>query len=154
MSINLEIVPAERQIMRAIWSLGRTTSSQIIETPQKKVDWKPTTIKTLSRRLIDKKALSAARQRCGFIYEPLVPEQQTMDQAADNLFNSICERHVGGTLEYTISNVTPSRDDIAKLQELLASEATDSPDRVKCNYIPDMQMDCQRKDSPQLGNFS
>ena len=142
MNINLEITPAEWQIMRVVWSLRQTTSSQIIEILQKKVDWKPATIKTLLRRLVDKKALSATRQGRGFIYEPLGPEQQTMDQAADNLFNNICERHVGSTLEHVINNVTLSKDDIAKLQELLASKATNSPDHVKCNCIPDMQMNC------------
>ena len=84
MNIDLEITPAEWQIMRVVWSLRQTTSSQIIEILQKKVDWKPATIKTLLRRLVDKKALSATRQGRGFIYEPLVPEQQTMDQAAHN----------------------------------------------------------------------
>ena len=142
MNIDLEITPAEWQIMRVVWSLRQTTSSQIIEILQKKVDWKPATIKTLLRRLVDKKALSATRQGRGFIYEPLVPEQQTMDQAADNLFNNICERHVRSTLEHVINNVTLSKDDIAKLQELLASKAINSPDHVKCNCIPDMQMNC------------
>ena len=134
MNINLEITPAEWQIMRVVWSLRQTTSSQIIEILQKKVDWKPATIKTLLRRLVDKKALSATRQGRGFIYEPLVPEQQTMDQAADNLFNNICERHVGSTLEHVINNVTLSKDDIAKLQELLASKVTDSQrlERIQC----------------------
>lgn len=70
MNINLEITPAEWQVMRVVWSLRQTTSSQIIEILQKKVDWKPATIKTLLRRLVDKKALSATRQGRGFIYEP------------------------------------------------------------------------------------
>ena len=47
MNINLEITPAEWQVMRVVWSLRQTTSSQIIEILQKKVDWKPATIKTL-----------------------------------------------------------------------------------------------------------
>ena len=55
MNIDLEITPAEWQIMRVVWSLRQTTSSQIIEILQKKVDWKPATIKTLLRRLVDKK---------------------------------------------------------------------------------------------------
>ena len=41
MNIDLEITPAEWQIMRVVWSLRQTTSSQIIEILQKKVDWKP-----------------------------------------------------------------------------------------------------------------
>lgn len=142
MNSDLEITPAEWQVMRVVWSLRQTTSSQIIEILQQKVEWKPATIKTLLRRLVDKEALSATRQGRGFIYEPLVPEQQTMDQAADNLFNNICERHVGSTLEHVINNATLSKDDITSLQKLLASKVADSPDNVKCNCIPHMQMKC------------
>ncbi|GGI63062.1 CopY/TcrY family copper transport repressor [Limosilactobacillus caviae] len=142
MNSDLEITPAEWQVMRVVWSLRQTTSSRIIEILQQKVEWKPATIKTLLRRLVDKEALSATRQGRGFIYEPLVPEQQTMDQAADNLFNNICERHVGSTLEHVINNATLSKDDIASLQKLLASKVADSPDNVKCNCIPHMQMKC------------
>ncbi|MBD5806201.1 CopY/TcrY family copper transport repressor [Lactobacillus sp. 0.1XD8-4] len=142
MDINLEITPAEWQVMRVVWSLKQTTSSQIIEILQRKVDWKPATIKTLLRRLVDKKALSATRQGRGFIYQPLVAEQQTMDQAADNLFDNICERHVGCTLEHVISNATLSKEDIKNLQSILSTKLKDSPTQVKCNCIPGMKMDC------------
>lgn len=37
MNINLEITPAEWQVMRVVWSLRQTTSSQIIEILQKKL---------------------------------------------------------------------------------------------------------------------
>ncbi|MBB1078702.1 CopY/TcrY family copper transport repressor [Limosilactobacillus sp. STM2_1] len=142
MNINLEITPAEWQIMRVVWSLKQTTSSQIIEVLQRKVDWKPATIKTLLRRLVDKKALQATRQGRGFIYRPLVPEQQTMDQAADNLFDNICERHVGCTLGHVISNAALSKEDIRKLQSILDSKFKEAPEQVKCNCIPGKEMNC------------
>lgn len=142
MNINLEITPAEWQVMRVVWSLQATTSSQIIEVLQAKVDWKPATIKTLLRRLVDKQALSANRQGRSFIYQPLVTEQATMDQAADNLFDNICERHVGSTLEHVIAHANLSKEDIISLQKLLAAKVKDSPEQVKCNCVPGMKMNC------------
>lgn len=142
MNINLEITPAEWQVMRVVWSLQATTSSQIIEVLQAKVDWKPATIKTLLRRLVDKQALSANRQGRSFIYQPLVAEQATMDQAADNLFDNICERHVGSTLEHVIAHANLSKEDIISLQKLLAAKVEDSPEQVKCNCVPGMKMNC------------
>ena len=40
MNINLEITPAEWQIMRVVWSLRQTTSSQIIEILHPKCQFK------------------------------------------------------------------------------------------------------------------
>lgn len=142
MNNSLEITPAEWQVMRVVWSLRQTTSGQIIEVLQQKVDWKPATIKTLLRRLVDKRALSATKQGRGFIYQPAVAEQHTMNQAADDLFNNLCERRVGTTLEHVVDNAILSKDDIAKLQALLAKKAQTAPRDVKCNCIPGMDMKC------------
>lgn len=138
----LEITPAEWQIMRIVWSLQETTSSEIIEILKRKVDWKPATVKTLLRRLVEKKALSTTRKGRGFIYRPLVKEQATMNLAADNLFNNICERHVGTTLAHVIDNATLSKEDIETLQNLLAQKFDNAPENVKCNCIPGVEMKC------------
>lgn len=98
MEEKTDITPAEWQVMRIIWTLGHSTSSQIIDILQQKVDWKPATIKTLLRRLVEKGALKTTKQGRAFIYTPLIKEQITMNEAADQLFNSICEMHVGSTL--------------------------------------------------------
>ena len=138
----LEITPAEWQIMRVVWSLKETTSTEIITVLKRKVDWKPATVKTLLRRLVEKKALTTTKDGRSFIYRPLVAEQATMDQVADNLFNSICERHVGSTLEHVVDNATLSKKDIKNLQELLANKLATAPAEVECNCIPGMKMKC------------
>lgn len=138
----LEITPAEWQVMRIVWSLKETTSSEIIEILQRKVDWQPPTIKTLLRRLVSKKVLSATKSGRRFIYHPLVKEQETMNLAADNLFDNICERHVGTTLAHVINETTLSKNDIKELQKLLQEKAKKAPTSVKCNCIPGVEMDC------------
>lgn len=128
--------------MRIAWTLGQTTSSQVTEILQKKMDWKPATVKTLLRRLVKKGALSTRRQGRSFIYEPLVKEQNTMDQVAQALFDSICERRVGKTLEHVIKQETLSKTDIAELEKVLAQKAVTAPDEVKCNCVPGHSMNC------------
>ena len=67
MEEKTDITPAEWQVMRIIWTLSKATSTQVIEILQQKVDWKPATIKTLLRRLVEKGALKTTRQGRGFI---------------------------------------------------------------------------------------
>lgn len=142
MTKGLEITPAEWQVMRVVWTLGETTSSQIITILQRKVDWKPATVKTLLRRLVAKGGLSTTRQGRSFIYRPLVAEQATMDQVADDLFNSICEHCVGRTLDHVIGQATLSKTDIQRLQVTLADKLTTAPDQVHCNCVPGKDAHC------------
>ena len=62
MEEKTDITPAEWQVMRIIWTLSKATSTQVIEILQQKVDWKPATIKTLLRRLVEKGALFPINQ--------------------------------------------------------------------------------------------
>ena len=142
MTKGLEITPAEWQVMRIVWTLGETTSSQIITILQRKVDWKPATVKTLLRRLVAKGALSTTRQGRSFIYRPLVEEQATMDQVAADLFNSICEHCVSRTLDHVIDQATLSKADSARLQATLAAKQATAPDQVQCNCVPGEDMHC------------
>ena len=144
MEEKTDITPAEWQVMRIIWTLGKSTSTQVIALLQQKVDWKPATIKTLLRRLVEKGALETTRQGRGFIYTPLIKEQITMNEAADHLFNSICEMHVGATLKHVIEDVNLSQNDIDQLQTLLAKKKEAAPEVVECNCVPGMEMNCKR----------
>lgn len=143
MTKGLEITPAEWQVMRIVWTLGETTSNQIITILQRKVDWKPATVKTLLRRLVAKGALSTTRQGRSFIYRPFVAEQSTMNQVADDLFNSICEHCVGQTLNHVVDQAILSQDDIKRLQQTLKEKMATAPETVQCNCVPGEDVHCQ-----------
>ena len=66
-----------------------------------------------------------------------------MNEAADHLFNSICEMHVGATLSHVIDDTVLSRKDIEQLQKLLAEKKKNAPEKVECNCVPGMPMDCE-----------
>lgn len=136
MAKKMEISPAEWQVMRIAWTLGQVTSNQVIEIMQRKVDWKPATVKTLLRRLVQKGALKTTKQGRYFIYEPLVGEQSTMDTAADELFSSICEMHVGSTLAHVIKEHQLSKNDIQELEKILEQKKATAPQTVDCKCVP------------------
>ena len=136
---KLDITNAEWRIMRIIWTLGQATSNQVIDVLQQKTDWKPATIKTLLRRLVEKGALQTTRHGRAFIYTACVQEQATMNQSADELFDSICEMHVGSTIAHVIKQRTLSKSDIQHLQQILAEKLPDAPDEVDCNCVPNMR---------------
>lgn len=139
----MEISPAEWQVMRIAWTMQKVTSAQVIEILQQKMDWKPATVKTLLRRLVQKKALATTKQGRYFIYQPCVEEQSTMNMAADDLFSSICEMHVGKTLAHVIAEHQLSKDDISNLQQILEEKKHSAPETVECNCVPGMDMHCE-----------
>lgn len=136
---QMSITPAEWQVMRVVWTLGRVTSTQLTTILQRKVDWKSATVKTLLRRLVQKGALKTTREGRAFIYEPLVEEQATMNHEADNLFDSLCDMHVGKTLIHVIERANLSQGDIKALQQLLNEKARTAPEQVECNCVPGMR---------------
>lgn len=130
---NIEITSAEWRIMRVIWTLGQATSTQIIEELQNK--WKPSTIKTLLRRLVGKNIILANKEGRYFVYKPEVMEQKTMDKAADELFGDFCNMHVGETIAHVVNGVELSQSDIIKLQKILQKKLKTAPKSVACNCL-------------------
>jgi len=111
----------------------------MIEILQGKVAWKPATVKTLLRRLVQKGALKTTRVGRAFVYEPCVEEQPTMNEAADDLFDNLCDMHVGKTLAHVIERATFSQTDVRQLQELLNKKAAAAPAEVPCDCVPGMR---------------
>ena len=72
---KIEISNAEWEIMRVIWTLGETTSRQIIEVLSDKKNWKPATTKTLIGRLVSKGYVGTRREGRAYIYYPVIKEQ-------------------------------------------------------------------------------
>ena len=51
--------------------------------------------------------------------------------------------HVGATLSHVIDDTVLSRKDIEQLQKLLAEKKKNAPEKVECNCVPGMPMDCE-----------
>mgnify|MGYP001235996481 CR=1 FL=1 len=134
----VEISDAEWQIMRVVWTLHQATSRQIIDSLAKKNNWKEATIKTLLRRLVQKKVLQTTTEKRSFVYHPLINEQEAIDLMTSGVFQKICQMHVGTALLSLVEQFPLTKDDIEKLQKELTRKYPAAPDRLPCDCLPAM----------------
>src|SRR5665648_1131691 len=71
-----QISDAEWRVMKVLWNESPLGSSDVIHELKGTTDWKPKTIKTLLSRLVTKNALSYSIGSRGYLYYPLVPENE------------------------------------------------------------------------------
>lgn len=134
---KVEISQSEWEVMRIIWTLGSLRSSTLAAILADKMGWKVATTKTFLGRLVKKGALETEKQGREFLYHATVGEQESMDAAAAELFNHLCQMKIGKTLDHLITNVTLSKHDINDLQQTLTAKLPDAPEKVNCNCLPE-----------------
>ncbi len=140
---EVAISDSEWEVMRAIWTLKRVTSRELIKVMDESRGWSESTTKTFLHRLVTKNAVHQVDASRPYKYEPAVDERDSMSAAANNLFDHMCAMRAGDTLAKVIQSRDLSQDDIANLQAILAEKAKTAPEVVDCNCLPGgMGQDC------------
>src|SRR5689334_2308484 len=88
------ISDAEWVVMRVIWEEKTATANQVVAALERKMAWKPKTIHTLLRRLVQKGALAYDKVGREFHFRPLVDAQQYTHFVS----RSFLDRFFGGRL--------------------------------------------------------
>lgn len=139
----MSISNAEWEIMRVVWTKEETTSSQILEILEQKIDWTASTVKTLLKRLVDKGYLATQKSGKSFFYSALVSEEEAINQQADELFDKFCQRKHTAIIKHLVETTLMTMTDINDLQALLLSKKEEALEEVPCNCIPGQ---CRCKD--------
>ncbi|MEI5990699.1 CopY/TcrY family copper transport repressor [Enterococcus termitis] len=130
------ITDAEWEVMRIVWTQGTTTSKEVQQFLNQKMDWKMTTIKTLLARLVEKKLLSTEKSGNKYIYRSLVEEKSSIQSETAELLEKICAKEVGAVLKTIIDESLLSFDDIAQLERALQAKKENAVEVVGCNCTP------------------
>lgn len=92
----MDITDSEWEIMRVIWENDLTKSKDIILLLNKKMNWSPSTVKTLLNRLVKKNIIGYQNEKEKFLYYPLITErdaiQYKMEKVAKQIYEGICHR--------------------------------------------------------------
>lgn len=136
-----QISPAEWEIMRVVWTAKKTTSKEIGDVLNEKMNWKPATTKTLIGRLVKKGLLKTEAEGRKYVYSPAVTEKESIQEATHELLQNICSTKVGKTVANIVEEATLSQADITMLEQLLAEKKQTAPQEVACNCLPG-QCDC------------
>jgi BlaI family penicillinase repressor len=122
MAATPKISDAEWAVMEELWRRHPATALEVTKRlgPQKR--WEAQTVRTLLRRLINKKAVKYTAEGKIFYYEPAVTREQCVRIES----HSFLERVFGGAakplLVQIVQDADLSSDDIAELKRLLSKK--------------------------------
>src|SRR5699024_1781970 len=141
----VKISDSEWEVMRVVWTKGKTDAKTINEALSRSKGWKLATIKTLLGRLVKKDILATDQIGKKYIYSPKVSEEQTVLSATENLFSHICAKKIGTTIADLVEEAMLSKEDIATIQEALIKKQP--VETVVCNCLPGQ---CHCKEHQQM----
>lgn len=131
------ITNAEWEIMRVVWTKKTTTSTEIIQLLKERLAWKPSTVKTLLNRLVEKDFLATEKVGKAFIYSAKVPELTATKSLAEDLERKICARKIPNFVEQVIIDSDFTLENIEALQALLDEKKKTTVEKISCNCLPD-----------------
>lgn len=129
------ISDAEWEVMRIIWTIGNTRTSQVIEELQPKMGWTESTIKTLLHRLVQKGLLKTKKDGRRFIYTATVSQTEMMYTAASDLLSRLCDMHKGKVILKLLQDSPISQSDLTEMQEEIKEKKKTAPEIVPCNCL-------------------
>lgn len=136
------ISDSEWEVMRIIWTIEPVSSTKIIQELQAKKDWSESTIKTLLRRLVNKNLLSTTKEGHHFVYSAKVNQAQVMTEAAQELLDRMCNMHKGEVILQLLADSPISKNDLAKMKQVINQKEKTAPEMVPCNCLPGKEHLC------------
>ncbi|EHI99268.1 transcriptional repressor, CopY family [Clostridium sp. DL-VIII] len=114
-----KISNAEWEVMKIIWNHSEITSVNIIHELQDKVEWKPTTIKSLINRLLNKNVISFKKLGNEYLYFSLVPEDECIKLESQSFINKVFNGSIKSMLLNFVESKEISEADIEDLKNIL-----------------------------------
>lgn len=119
------ITDAEWLIMRALWDKGSATASEITAEVRRERDVSGQTVKTLIRRLIDKRIVGYAIDPDDsrvYHYRPLVRKDEAVRRKSAAFVSHIYQSDVGGFLAHFVENSGLSEEELLRLQQIVTKK--------------------------------
>jgi len=114
-----DLSPAEWKVMNIVWDLQKAMAREVYTIAGKEHGWKPPTVKTLLKRLVDKGYLFTTQVGNGFVYRPARTALASVRAAADTLLSNATESVTGPLLEHMVEASSLSAVDLDSLQKLI-----------------------------------
>lgn len=116
---SLKISDSEWEIMKIIWQNPNCTAGEVIDALKDKKEWQPKTVKTLIRRLVDKKALGYEQYKREYKYYPLVEERDCVKEESKSFLQRVYRGSLKNMLLNFIEDESLTKEDIDELTRIL-----------------------------------
>lgn len=105
--------------MRVLWSKSSATANAVVEALGDRMGWKPRTIQTLLRRLVDKKAARFEKHGREYVFHPMVDEGDYTHRANPHFLDRFFGGAVAPFLDSFLEREKLTPEQIAELPQLL-----------------------------------
>ena len=116
------ISDAEWVVMKAVWRTQGATANQVVEQLAGDTSWKPKTIHTLLRRLVQKGVLSSEKSGREYLFQARVTEAECRMSASQSFLDKVFDGEVAPFLACFLKGEKLSRKEIEELKRLLEKE--------------------------------
>jgi BlaI family penicillinase repressor len=113
------LTAAEWKVMKIVWRRKSCSARDVYEEAREAHGWAPTTTKTLLRRLVEKRHITATAVGTSHLYRPARPAWPSLAGAADTLLDNTLEGMDGKLLAYMVKKSRLTPGDLAQLRQLL-----------------------------------
>ena len=115
----MQISEAESVVMDVLWQRHPLGADEVVAALADQQDWQEATIKTLLNRLLNKGAISAAREGRRYLYSPLLRREAWVLEESRGLLDRLFDGRVAPLVAHFSEHRKLSRKDIADLRKLL-----------------------------------
>lgn len=114
-----QISDAEWQVMKIVWAYSPITAKEVIERLSSDYEWKPKTIKTLLRRLVDKKAITYTVKDRVYIYTPSINQDECVIAETESFIEKVYNGSFNLLVQNFIDNEKLTKSEVEELKRML-----------------------------------
>ncbi|MBZ0087280.1 MAG: BlaI/MecI/CopY family transcriptional regulator [Thermomonas sp.] len=115
----MQISEAESVVMDVLWQRHPLGADEVVGALASRQDWQEATIKTLLNRLLNKGAISAAKDGRRYLYSPLLEREDWVQEESRGLLDRLFDGRVAPLVAHFSKHRKLSRKDIAELRKLI-----------------------------------
>ena len=114
-----QISDAELVVMKVVWEKAPVTANRVVEALEDQIHWKPKTVHTLLRRLVQKRALAFDKKGREHHFRPLVDADEYAHAASRSFLRRFFDGEMAPFLACFLERERLTRGEIEELKRIL-----------------------------------
>ena len=113
------ISEAEWTVMKVLWDLGEASLGDVVRALENQLHWKPRTVQTLVRRLVEKGAVTTEANGRDFRYRPAIGQNDCQIDEGRSFLRRVFDGRLTPFVAALMEKKEVSRDELQELKQLL-----------------------------------
>ncbi|MGD2134275.1 MAG: BlaI/MecI/CopY family transcriptional regulator [Maricaulaceae bacterium] len=124
----MRITNAEAVIMDCLWRRSPLAADDIVAEVAEPQGWSEATVRTLVNRLMNKKAIAAAKDGRRFLYRPLVAREEYVSAESQGLLDRLFDGRLAPLVAHLTERGRLAPGDVAEIKRLIEKLDADEND--------------------------